>query len=294
MTTGVLCMAYGSPDSLDDVAAYIQDIRGGRAPGADAVAALTERYRRIGGQSPLLDITMRQAARLGELLGCAVGVGMKHWRPSIADAVESFGALDTLVGLALAPHYAAMSIGGYEDRVRKAVANAGRDCDVRMVHAWYDEPSFVAFAADTLTAAVGAHGTAGTRVIFTAHSLPERILAQGDPYRDQLLESARLVAERAGVTEYELAFQSASHTGEPWLGPHVLDRVDAAGRDGVRRVVVHPIGFTADHLEILYDVDVECAARAATAGIAFARTPSPNDQPAFIAALADVVRRALQ
>jgi ferrochelatase len=296
MTIGVLCMAYGSPRTPDETAAYLKDIRGGREPSAEAVASLVCRYARIGGRSPLLDITTRQVVALNERLGPAavVRVGMKHWHPYIADAVDAFArdGIDMLVGLALAPHYSGMSIGGYEQRLRKAAVDAGLRCDVRMVHSWYDVPSFVAFAARTLRATLEGSDGRATRVIFTAHSLPERILAQGDPYLDQLLASSRLIAEHARIADHEFAFQSAGRTGEPWLGPDLAERLEAAAADGVRRVVVHPIGFTADHLEILYDIDVACAERAAALGIELKRTPSPNDDAAFVAALADVVRMA--
>lgn len=304
MTTAVLLMAYGSPSSPEEVGPYLQDIRGGRAPGAQAVAELTERYRAIGGASPLREITLRQAAAVEEALNheepgaFRTYVGMKHWHPFVREAVERIAAdgAETVAGLVLAPHYARMSIGGYESRVLAAREEMGASFDLRMVRSWYDDPGFVSFAAGALRATLEGWDPAdpATRVVFTAHSLPERILAEGDPYREQLLESARLVAEAAGAPHWEFAFQSASATGEPWLGPDVLERLDTFAADGGRQVVIHPIGFVADHLEVLYDLDVECAGRAAELGLELRRTRSPNDDPRFAGVLAEIVRRALR
>jgi protoporphyrin/coproporphyrin ferrochelatase len=290
MTTGVLLMAYGSPGSTTEIADYLSDVRGGRPFSDELLADLTARYERIGGTSPLLQITQAQADGLQRVLGDGYRtfIGMKHWRPSIADAVQAISEarIDHVIGVALAPHYSKMSIGGYEQRTR--AANGA--FELHMVPSWYDEPSFVTAASDALRATIGDDDDA--RVFFTAHSLPARIIDERDPYLDQLHASAKLVADAAGARSYEFAFQSASHTGEPWLGPDVLERVAAFAADGGTTAIVHPIGFVADHLEVLYDVDVECAAAADAAGLRFRRVPSPNDHPAFIDALADVVHRA--
>lgn len=301
MTTAVLCMAYGGPNSLDEVADYYTDIRGGRRPSPESLADLMRRYEAIGGLSPLPEITRRQAAALGEALEAAspgryrTHVGMKHWHPFVGEAVEDIVArgADEVIGLVLAPHYSKMSIGGYEQRLVAARAAAGASFSVDMIPSWYDDQGFVAFAAENLRAALGDWdpGDPGTRVFFSAHSLPERILAEGDPYRDQLLDSSRLIAEAAEVPNWEFAFQSQSQTGEPWLGPDVLTSVEAFAAAGGKRAIVSPIGFVADHLEVLYDLDIEAAELAGKLGVDLRRTASPNDDPRFIQVLSGVVRK---
>lgn len=301
MTTGILFMAYGSPRSIDEVEPYYTDIRGGRAPSPEALEHLTDRYRRIGGSSPLEEITTRQAGGVEKALrseGSDVKafVGMKHWHPYIAEAVERIAGdgIERVIGIALAPHYSKMSIGGYEERVIKARAS-GASFAFRMIPYWYDDAGFIEFVAGNLKATLAGWdpGDRATKVFFSAHSLPERILATGDPYRDQLQESSKLIADVAGVPEWEFAFQSASETGEPWLGPDILERLEAFRSDGGHRAVIAPIGFTADHLEILFDVDIECAGKAKELGLELRRIPSPNDEPGFIRALAELIRRHL-
>jgi protoporphyrin/coproporphyrin ferrochelatase len=282
----VVLMAYGSPERLEDIRAYLEDIREGRPVSDEAVAELTERYRRIGGRSPLDEITERQRAGLEAELGIPVYVGMKHWRPRIADAVGAAlaGGAEQVAGVVLAPHYSALSIAGYRDRLEQALA--GR-AELRFVESWHDHEPYL----DLLAGRV--RGT-DAHVVFTAHSLPERILALGDPYRDQLLETCRLVAERAGLERWSFAFQSASPTGEPWLGPDILEELDSLHARGVRKVLACPVGFVSDHLEILWDLDVQALERAAELGLKLDRIESLNDDPAFIRALAALVRQALR
>ena len=279
-------MAYGSPDRIDDIRPYLEDIREGRPVSDEAVEELTERYRRIGGRSPLGAITERQRAALERELDMPVYVGMKHWQPRIADAAGAAldGGAERIVGLVLAPHYSALSIAGYRERLERAVA--GR-AEMWFVESWHDHEPFVDALADRL------RGT-DAHVVFTAHSLPERILAMGDPYRDQLLETSRLVAERAGVDNWSFAFQSASATGEPWLGPDILDELDELHRRGVSKVLVAPVGFVSDHLEILWDLDVEARERATELALELDRIESLNDDPAFVRALAELLRQALR
>jgi len=279
-------MAYGSPERIDDIRPYLEDIREGRPVWEAAVEELTKRYRRIGGRSPLDEITERQRTALERELGISVYVGMKHWRPRIADAVETAlerGA-DRLLGIVLAPHYSSLSIAGYRERLEDALD--GR-AELAFVESWHDHEPFIAVLADRVRGAE-------THVVFTAHSLPERILAAGDPYRDQLLETSRLVAERAGVERWSFAFQSASPTGEPWLGPDILEELDALHQRGVRSVLLAPVGFVSDHLEILWDLDVEARERAAELGLELDRIESLNDDPAFIRALAALARQTLR
>jgi protoporphyrin/coproporphyrin ferrochelatase len=286
LSAAVVLMAYGSPERIDDIRPYLEDIRAGRPVSEAAVEELAERYRRIGGRSPLDEITERQRTALERELGIPVYVGMKHWRPRIADAVETaleHGA-DRLLGIVLAPHYSTLSIAGYRERLEEALD--GR-AELAFVESWHDHEAFIAALADRV------RGT-DAHVVFTAHSLPERILAAGDPYRDQLLETSRLVAERAGVERWSFAFQSGSPTGEPWLGPDILEELDALHERGVRKVLVAPVGFVSDHLEILWDLDVEARERAAELGLDLDRIESLNDDPAFIRALADLARQALR
>jgi ferrochelatase len=286
LSTAVVVMAYGSPEQVEDIRPYLEDVREGRQVSDEAVEELTERYRRIGGRSPLDEVTERQRAALERELGLAVHVGMKHWRPRIADAVEAAvrGGAERIVGIVLAPHYSVLSIAGYRERLESALA--GR-AELRFVESWHDHEPFL----DVLAGRVG--GT-DAHVVFTAHSLPERILAMGDPYRDQLLETSRLVSERAGLEHWSFAFQSASATGEPWLAPDILEELDDLHARGVRKVLVCPIGFVSDHLEILWDIDVEARERAAELGLELDRIESLNDDPAFIRALAELVRQAVR
>jgi protoporphyrin/coproporphyrin ferrochelatase len=286
VSDAVVLMAYGSPDRLADVPAYYADIRGGRPIAPEQLADLEERYRRLGVEdsNPLNEITEATRTALEHELGLPVYTGMKHWTPRIADAAAQAAGADRVVGLVLAPHYSALSIKGYRDQLEQALD--GRS-ELRFVESWHDEPGFIDVLADKVRN-VDAH------VVFTAHSLPVRILAQGDPYKDQLLETARLVAEQAGVAEWSFSFQSESPTGEPWLGPDILDHLRALRSDGVRRVLVCPVGFVSDHLEIRWDIDVEAMELAGELGLELSRIEMPNDEPAFVAALAGIVRRTLQ
>jgi protoporphyrin/coproporphyrin ferrochelatase len=281
----ILCMAYGSPATEADIAPYFTHIRGGRPPSAEAIEELTQRYRAIG-MSPLSDITRAQAAALAARTGLPAFVGMKHAPPFIADgAAEAKRAgVDRLVGLPLAPHYAKMSLGAYERSLGEAW-----DGELIFVRGFHDHPAFIGAVQGLLRTALS--DGRPDRLFFTAHSLPARIIDEGDPYRDQLLESCRLVARGMALPEWEFAFQSASHTGEPWLGPDLLDAVTASG---ARDVLVCPIGFVADHLEILYDLDVEAQEFARQKGIRIRRTPSFNARPEFVDALARVVEDAIQ
>jgi ferrochelatase len=285
VSDAVVLMAYGSPSLPEDVRPYLEDIRGGRPVSDEAVEELAERYRRIGGRSPLDDVTEAQRASLEEELDVPVFVGMKHWQPRIAEAVDSAiaGGATRILGLVLAPHYSRLSIGEYWERLDAAAA--GR-AEVALVESWHDHPGFLDVVAERV------RGT-DAWVVFTAHSLPQRILDDGDPYRDQLLETSRLVAERAGLERWSFAFQSASPTGEPWLGPDILEELDRLHEAGERKVLVAPVGFVSDHLEILWDLDIEARERAAELGLELDRIESLNDDPAFLRALAGLVEERL-
>ncbi len=285
MNTAVVLMAYGSPSEIEDIPAYLADIREGKPVSEHAVEELVERYRRIGGRSPLDELTEAQRAALQEELGMSVEVGMKHWRPRIAEAVEAAlaGGAERIVGLVLAPHYSRLSIAGYRTRLEEAL---GSRAELVFVESWHDHEPFLDVLADRV------RGT-DAHVVFTAHSLPERILRDGDPYRDQLLETSRLVAERAGLASWSFAFQSASATGEPWLGPDILEELDRLHAEGARKVLVCPVGFVSDHLEILWDLDVEARGRAEELGLELDRIRSLNDDPRFVAALGELVREVV-
>jgi ferrochelatase len=284
----VVLMAYGSPERLTDVPAYYADIRGGRPIAPGNLADLVERYRRLGieDSSPLNAITEETRAALEDELGLPVFTGMKHWTPRIADAAEAALAAgaETVAGLVLAPHYSALSIKGYRDQLEDALA--GR-ASLAFVESWHTEPGFVELLADRV------RGTSA-HVVFSAHSLPERILAMGDPYKSQLLETSALVAGAAGLGDaWSFSFQSESPTGEPWLGPDILDHLAALHDAGVDDVLVCPVGFVSDHLEIRWDLDVEARERAAELGLRLDRIEMPNADPAFVRVLAGIVRRAL-
>jgi ferrochelatase len=277
-------MAYGSPERLEDVPAYYADIRGGRPIKEERLVELVERYGRLGIESgnPLNAITEQTRAALEQTLDVPVFTGMKHWDPRIGDAVEravDTGA-ETVVGLVLAPHYSPLSIGGYEEQFERALADRA---NLAFVERWGSDRGFVELLAERIQGAK-AH------VVFTAHSLPAE--GSGD-YEEELLETSRLVAEQAGIDDWSFSFQSESPTGVPWLRPDILEHLDALARDGVRDVLVCPVGFVADHLEIRWDLDVEAADRARTLGLGFGRIEMPNAERAFIDVLAGLVQQAV-
>jgi protoporphyrin/coproporphyrin ferrochelatase len=287
----VILMAYGSPDYLSDVPAYYADIRGGRPIAPEQLEDLVARYRALGidesdGPSPLNAVTEEIRAALAAALGLPVFTGMRHWTPRIDEAVEAAVAArhDLLVGLVLAPHWSSLSIEKYRRLFDDAVA--GR-VESRFVERWGTEPGFVDVLADRVRG-ISAH------VVFTAHSLPARILHEGDPYRDELLETARLAAEEAGVNAWSFSFQSESPTGEPWLGPDILDHLAELRENGVVDVLVCPIGFVSDHLEIRWDIDHEAKERAAELDMRLERIAMPNADAPFVDVLAAIVRRELR
>jgi ferrochelatase len=287
MSEAVVLMAYGSPERLSDVPAYYADIRGGRPIAPEHLDDLVARYRRLGIEqsNPLNAITEETRAALERALGSPVFTGMKHWHPRIVEAADRAVAAGagTVVGLVLAPHYSRLSIAGYRDQLDDALAGRAR---LVFVESWHDDPGFVAFLAGRV------RGTSA-HVVFTAHSLPARILDEGDPYRDQLLETSRLVADAAEVDDWSFSFQSESPTGEPWLGPDILDHLDDLRGRGVDHVLVCPVGFVSDHLEIRWDIDTEAQERAAELGLRLERIEMPNADPTFVDVLAAIVRRAL-
>jgi len=295
-STAVLLMAYGTPRHPDEIEAYYTDIRRGRPPTPEALADLVARYDAIGGISPLAELTEAQRDALQTALdeqspgAYRVELGLKHADPKIEQTASELVAagVSRIVGLVLAPHYSSYSIGQYLDRTRSVADPAG--VEVLGVDSWATEEAFVGFIADDLAQRRAAMPE-GTHVWFTAHSLPQRIIDAGDPYPDELTSTADAVAARVGLSpdEYSIAWQSAGRTPEPWLGPDVLDVIDDAATRGVPGVIISSVGFVADHLEVLYDLDIEARARAEGHGLAFARTACVNADPAVMGALAQRV-----
>ncbi|HVC71928.1 MAG TPA: ferrochelatase [Acidimicrobiales bacterium] len=314
--TGVLVMAHGTPRSVEEIDAFYTEIRRGRAPTAGQLAELTDRYRAIGGTSPLNERTRAQVAGIARALegggtGRFVVVGgAKFAAPRIEEAVADLRAAGVrrIVGLVLAPHSSSVSVGEYDRRARQAVGSGGTGAaggiEWQMIDHWYDAPGFEALMAgrvrrglDDLVAQLSARRSDSAsggpvRVLFSAHSVPVRVIEAGDNYGEQLASSARSVAGAAGVRDWSVAWQSAGRTDDEWLGPDINAVIGELPGLGYGGVLVCPIGFVSDHLEVLYDIDIEAAATAEKAGIALARTASLNDDPLFCALLADVVREA--
>ncbi|MCZ6755497.1 MAG: ferrochelatase [Gemmatimonadetes bacterium] len=294
---GVLLVAYGAPVTVDDVEPYLLDVRGGRPTSPEMVTAFQQRYQAIGGGSPLLDRTNEQAAALAGALGGTVPVyvGMRHWHPYIRDVFQQVRAdrVTRVVALALAPHFSTISVGAYAQRIEEARG----DIATSMVRQWFDHPGFLDAVAERVREGLRRF-PAGVRdevtILFTAHSLPERILADGDPYEEQLRASVAGVLSRIGPRHrpHRFAYQSAGQAGGPWLGPDAADVIQSLAAAGSRHLLVCPIGFVSDHLEVLYDVDIEYRRLAAASGIQLERTASLNASPLLIEALAALVEEA--
>jgi ferrochelatase len=289
---GIMLMAYGTPRTLDDVEAYYTHIRGmyrgGGKPSQEEITELTERYRRIGGTSPLIEITENQKKKLQAKLDAAgsstvVYSAMKHSPPFIADVVEqaSRDGIDELFGLALAPHYSSISVGTYIQAMNEANLKLVRPMKAQYVTSWHDNPLLIEMWADRIVEANSKLGGGNNSLIFSAHSLPERIL-KTDPYKDQLLETSKLVGERLNRRDWSFCFQSASQSREPWLGPDIQDHLESLYVRGERNFMLAPVGFVTDHLEILYDVDIECKEWARIRGAKLERCTMPNDSSKLI------------
>jgi ferrochelatase len=288
----VLVMAYGGPGNIAEVEPYLMDVRGGRPTQPQLVEEIRARYARIGGRSPILELTRAQAAGIARALGerFEIFVGMRHWRPFIPDVVtEIAGAgFRRVVGVAMAPHYSNMSVGAYEKKLLQA---ADGRLDVALVRSWWQQPQFLDATAQRIAEALQRFpDPSQVQVIFTAHSLPEKILASADPYPNELKASAEAVARRAQLGHWRMAYQSAGATPEPWLGPDAEEVITELAKSGHTSVLLVPIGFVCDHVEILYDIDVEYQALAKRFGIQLERTASLNDDPGLVAAVAEVVR----
>ena len=296
-------MAYGTPERPEEVEAYFTHIRGGRAPARAAVERLQKRYELVGGRTPLLDITNDLAAKVQRALNeggqaYRVYVGMKHWHPFIGDVIPRMAGdgITELVAIALAPHYSRMSIGGYHAAVRDALSRLGDDrLSVAFVNSWHLHPRFIELVARRVGETMDAwpvRERARVVTVFSAHSLPARIREWNDPYERQLLESCHAVGERAGLDNWRFAWQSAGETGEPWLGPDIVEVIETLCRDGARNVLSVPIGFVCDHLEIFYDIDHEARSRAEALGMTLRRTPMPNADVEFVRLIAAIAPEA--
>lgn len=302
MTSGVLLMAYGTPESPDEVEPYYTHIRGGRTPSPEAVERLKKRYEIVGGRTPLLSITRDVRAALEQLLNDSsvnrayrVYVGMKHWHPFIGDVIPEIArdGVTDLVAVALAPHYSEMSIGGYRKSLDAALQKLTHATHVKFVDSWHLHPQFIELIAARVRDSLEewrADERPTVKVVFSAHSLPARIREWNDPYEAQLLATCHAVTEQTGHENWIFAWQSAGETGEPWLGPDIVDVLADLGRQGVRDILAVPIGFVSDHLEIQYDIDYEAARKSRELGMTFRRSPMPNADPAFIRLLASVVK----
>jgi protoporphyrin/coproporphyrin ferrochelatase len=286
-SVGVLLMAHGTPESLDEMPAYLALVRGGRPPSDELVHEMRENYGAIGGRSPLTDITRAQADALRARLGPSipVAVGMRNWRPFIADAIAELVAagVTRIVGIPMAPQFSTVSVQKYIDAAAAAVPAGVVFQPVRSFHA---HPLLVDAFAERVRAA---QPKPDELVVFTAHALPVRVIESGDPYATEVAETARLVAERAGVTRYDRAFQSAGRTPEPWIGPDLGALIDERSAS-IRKFLVVPVGFVCDHTEILFDIDVQAARTAREFATSLRRTESLNTLPRFIDLLEDLVR----
>jgi ferrochelatase len=292
-------MAYGGPASLEEIPGYLADIRHGRPTPRAVVEEITENYRAIGGSSPLVAVSQRQvdalAAELGDGFRCYLG--MRHWSPWIEDVVGEMveDGITDAVSLVLAPHFSALSVARYQQKVADGLELARGRIRFEHVASYHDAPGLVAaFASRVKEGLARWPGEERDRVhvVFSAHSLPQRVLDSGDPYGDQCLETAQLVAGQAGLADerWSWAYQSAGRTPEPWAGPDLGEHLQELAERGVRDVVSVPVGFVSDHVEILFDVDVRAAGVARALGLRFERPPSLNDDPILIAALAELVR----
>jgi protoporphyrin/coproporphyrin ferrochelatase len=291
---GVLLLAHGAPDRLGDIPEFLLNVRAGRALPERAVQEIIDRYAKIGGASPLLRITAQQADALARTLGLSVYIGMRNWKPYIEDAVRKLArsGAERAVVLCLAPQNSRTSIGLYRSHLTKAVDKVAPGLHVEFVENWHDHPGLIAAFREKVSSVLArAEAEAGQAVpvVFTAHSVPVRTIEEGDPYESQVKETAQLVAQAMGLENCRVAFQSQGMTADPWVGPTVESLIDEFAEQGQRSIVLAPIGFVSDHVEILYDIDVVFREYGQKRGISVIRSESLNDSPLFIRGLASIV-----
>jgi protoporphyrin/coproporphyrin ferrochelatase len=304
MKTAVLLMAYGGPDSLYDIEPYLLDVRGGRPTAPALVEEIRERYEKIGGRSPLLEITRAQAAGLQALLDKSnpgqfqVFVGMRHWKPYIAEAVRQIaeGGYEDLIAICMAPHASRFSTGAYRKKLDEAISTLPHPPRVTFVESWHDEPGYIQAIVENVREAIEklpADERDRVYTLFSAHSLPAVVLEEGDPYPNQLARTAELVAEGVGLApgRWELCYQSQGNIPGRWLGPKIDERIPELAARGEKNLLVVTPGFVADHVEVLYDLDIEACEQAEKHGVRLERAQTANTSPAFIEALADIVRK---
>lgn len=302
-----MMMAYGGPNSLDEVAPYLADIRGGRPTSQELLDEITDRYRQIGGSSPILDRTNAQARAVEQELNSGsseddpryrVYVGMRHWHPYIGDVTARMleDGVDRVIAIVMAPHFSRMSIGAYMGKLDKALAERNAGIPVAKVESWKDEPAFIDAIVQHITEALEKFPQDvrdEVPLLFTAHSLPARILESGDPYPSELQTSVDLVVEKLNPKHWRWAFQSQGASAEPWLGPTVEETLESLAAEGHANLLLVPIGFVCDHVEVLFDVDIEHRHQAQELGIRLERIEMLNDDPGLVEAVASAIRRAV-
>lgn len=301
---GILVMSYGTPENMEDVEAYYTHIRRGNPPQPQQLEELLSRYDAIGGFFPLRENTNRQVAGLEKTLNTDSELeyvcyqGLKHAAPYIEDAVAQMAedGIRVAVGVVLAPHYSTMSVGSYNKRAQDKAEELG--INIRFIKSYHLHPKLLQALSQRVNHALNEfNGVAKdeVRVIFSAHSLPQRILEMNDPYVDQLMETAGAIAGKCNISNWQFAWQSAGQTDVPWLGPDILEVLkEIAAKEHVRHVLMCPIGFVSDHLEVLYDIDIECQQLAKKLNLVLRRTPSLNTDPLYMEVLADVVQKKLK
>lgn len=293
-------MAYGAPNSLDEVEAFYMDIRGGRKPAPEQLQELIDRYKAIGGVSPLRDITIRQATALDKALGddFKTYIGMRHWTPRIPEAIQQMtdDGIEEAVAIVMAPHYSRLSIGKYLEILDATLESTSSKIKFHKVEHWHTQPDYINALEVRVREGVRRfedNQQPSLAVVFTAHSLPEKILDWKDLYHNQLLETSWLLADRLALKNWSFAYQSAGRTPDPWLGPDIMEVINDLARKQTGSILVCPVGFIADHLEVLYDIDVEAMPHAEKLGMRMERVRMLNDDPMLIDCLADLVRNVL-
>jgi ferrochelatase len=297
---GVLVMAYGGPNSLDEIPGYLADIRSGRPTSSSVLEEIRENYRQIGGKSPLLEITRRQIHALErhfKPVDFKFYLGMRHWSPWIEETVRDMleESITHAVSLVLAPHYSKLSVARYQAKIAAGLEMYRGEIEFAHVESYHTAPGLIQALANRVKEGLASWPSAERRsvhVVFSAHSLPVRILKMGDPYETQLHETAGMVAEKAGLEndQWSWSYQSAGRSPEPWLGPQLPEHLRTLAGRGIREVVSIPVGFVSDHVEILFDIDIQAQGVARGLGIRMVRPPALNEDPLFIGALAEAIR----
>ncbi|WP_261665023.1 ferrochelatase [Deinococcus sp. Marseille-Q6407] len=306
-TIGVLFMAYGGPETLDEMSGYLADIRSGRPTYGAVLEEISGNYRAIGGKSPLPEFTRAQVEATMQQLQSTGGdyrayIGMRHWSPWIEEAVRDMldDGIQRAVAIVLAPHYSKLSVEKYQKKIKAALEMYHGQIDFAFVNDYHTEPGYITAMADRVRMGIqefpeGQRGD--VHVVLSAHSLPVRVVREGDPYADQLLESARLIAQQAGLSDnqWSWSYQSEGRSPEPWLGPQLENWLPQLKAErGVDKVVSIAIGFVSDHVEILFDIDIEAQKVAHEIGMTLVRPPALNTDPLFIGTLASVIHRKAQ